>query len=170
VKVAQATDSKRFGEVRRRLTAFILRYLPGVLLLGVLLAHSLHYLEIAPLQRLEAVLYDARVRFFAQAPIDERIVIVDIDERSLAELGRWPWSRARLAELVERIFGGYGALLLGLDVILAEAGREFRSGFAAGAGDWPAARQCRLPGGAGGFAAEPGLRRSPRRRHSLAIR
>ncbi|HRF03321.1 adenylate/guanylate cyclase domain-containing protein [Accumulibacter sp.] len=121
MKVAHATHSKRLGEVRRRLTAIILRYLPGVLLLAVLLAQSLHYLEIAPLQRLEAVLYDARVRFFAQAPIDERIVIVDIDERSLAELGRWPWSRARLAELVERIFADYGALLLGLDVILAEA-------------------------------------------------
>jgi adenylate cyclase len=113
-------QSKRLGEYRRRLAAFILRYLPGVLLLGVLLADSLHYLEIAPLQRLEAVLYDARVRFFAPAPLDERIVIVDIDEPSLAELGRWPWSRARLAELVERIFGDYGALLLGLDVILAE--------------------------------------------------
>jgi adenylate cyclase len=66
------------------------------------------------------VLYDARVRFFAQAPVDERIAIVDIDERSLAELGRWPWNRARLADLVERIFADYGALLLGLDVILAE--------------------------------------------------
>lgn len=120
MRVAPATRRKWLGEFRRRLTAILLRDLPGVVLLGVLLAHSLHYLEIAPLQRLEAVLYDARVRFFASASMDERIVIVDIDERSLAELGRWPWSRLRLAELVERIFGDYGALLLGLDVILAE--------------------------------------------------
>ena len=46
--------------------------------------------------------------------------IVDIDERSLAELGRWPWNRARLADLVDSIFRQHGALLLGLDVILAE--------------------------------------------------
>lgn len=97
------------------------RGLLGLLLLGVLLAHSLRCFEIGALHRLDAALYDARVRWFAQAPIDTGIVIVDIDERSLAELGRWPWSRARLADLVERIFSDYGALLLGLDVILAEA-------------------------------------------------
>ncbi len=61
------------------------------------------------------------MRLFAREAIDKRIVIVDIDERSLAELGRWPWNRARLAALIEQIFGAYGALLLGLDVILAEA-------------------------------------------------
>ncbi|WP_313953066.1 adenylate/guanylate cyclase domain-containing protein [Accumulibacter sp.] len=108
---------RKFG---RRLTPLILRHLLGVVVLGVLLGHSLHYLEIDPLRRLDAVLYDARVRFFARQSVDERIAIVDIDERSLAELGRWPWSRARLAELVERIGGQYGALLTGLDVILAE--------------------------------------------------
>ncbi|MCM8610747.1 adenylate/guanylate cyclase domain-containing protein [Accumulibacter sp.] len=81
----------------------------------------MRFIELAVLNRLDAALYDARVRWFAQAPIDERIVIVDIDERSLAELGRWPWNRARLAELVERIFTDHGALLLGLDLILAEA-------------------------------------------------
>jgi adenylate cyclase len=62
------------------------------------------------------------MRVFARAErLIERIVIVDIDERSLVELGRWPWNRARLAALIEQIFERYGALLLGLDVILAEA-------------------------------------------------
>jgi adenylate cyclase len=98
-----------------------LRQWLGVALLGVLLAHSLNYLEIVPLRRLDALLYDFRVRLLARGAVDERIVIIDIDERSLAELGRWPWSRLRLAELVDRVFGQYGALLLGLDVILAEA-------------------------------------------------
>jgi adenylate cyclase len=88
--------------------------------LGVLLAHSLRHIEIDPLHRLDALLYDLRVRWFATAPVDERIVIVDIDQRSLAELGRWPWSRKRLADLIERIFSDYGALLLGVDMILAE--------------------------------------------------
>ena len=98
-----------------------LRPLLGVALLGVLLAHSLNYMEIVPLRRLDALLYDFRVRLLARGEVDERIVIIDIDERSLAELGRWPWSRLRLADLVDRVFGQYGALLLGLDVILAEA-------------------------------------------------
>ena len=77
----------------------------GGALLCVLLAHSLNYLEIVPLRRLDALLYDFRVRLLARGAVDERIVIIDIDERSLAELGRWPWSRLRLAELVDRIFG-----------------------------------------------------------------
>ncbi len=98
-----------------------LRQWLGVALLGVLLAHSLDYLEVVPLRRLDALLYDFRVRLLARGEVDERIVIVDIDERSLAELGRWPWNRLRLADLVDSICGQYGALLLGLDVILAEA-------------------------------------------------
>lgn len=105
----------------RRLVLLDLRQWLGVALLGVLLAYSLRYIEIDPLRRFDAFLYDSRVRLFARGAIDERIAIVDIDERSLVELGRWPWNRARLAALIERIFEQYGALLLGLDVILAEA-------------------------------------------------
>lgn len=105
----------------RRLVFLDLRQWLGVALLGVLLAYSLRYIEIDPLRRFDAFLYDSRVRLFAREAIDERIAIVDIDERSLVELGRWPWNRARLAALIERIFEQYGALLLGLDVILAEA-------------------------------------------------
>ncbi|MER2543595.1 MAG: adenylate/guanylate cyclase domain-containing protein [Candidatus Accumulibacter phosphatis] len=104
-----------------RLVPLDLRQWLGVALLGFLLAYSLGYIEIDPLRRFDAFLYDSRVRLFARGELDERIAIVDIDERSLAELGRWPWNRARLATLIERIFEQYGALLLGLDVILAEA-------------------------------------------------
>ena len=50
------------------------------------------------------------------------VVIIDIDERSLAAIGRWPWPRTRLAQLVE---GAHrlGALAVGLDMILPEADR-----------------------------------------------
>jgi len=53
--------------------------------------------------------------------IDDRVVILDIDERSLAEVGRWPWGRDRLANLVSNAFDRYGIVLLGMDLILAEA-------------------------------------------------
>lgn len=59
----------------------------GLALLGVLLAHSLRHIEVDPLRCLDVLLYDLRVRWFATAPVDERIVIVDFDQRSLAELG-----------------------------------------------------------------------------------
>lgn len=49
-------------------------------------------------------------------------VIVDIDEKSLAALGQWPWPRYRIALLLEKIRAG-GALAVGMDVVLAERDR-----------------------------------------------
>ncbi|HEX6529040.1 MAG TPA: adenylate/guanylate cyclase domain-containing protein, partial [Burkholderiales bacterium] len=51
---------------------------------------------------------------------DERIVILDIDEKSLGEVGRWPWSRNVMAELTTKLFERYGVALVGFDVVLAE--------------------------------------------------
>ena len=49
-------------------------------------------------------------------------VIVDIDEKSLKEIGQWPWPRTVLAELFEKS-GEAGMLVLGLDVLFAEKDR-----------------------------------------------
>src|SRR5262245_14664010 len=48
------------------------------------------------------------------------VVIVDIDDASLAALGRWPWPRTRLARLVEATHRA-GALAVGLDIVMPEA-------------------------------------------------
>jgi len=93
--------------------------LPG-LLLAALLGHATRHWELPGLATLERQLFDLRVRLTAPAEPDPRIVIVDIDERSLAALGRWPWKRSLLADLLERIFDRQGALLAGVDLILAE--------------------------------------------------
>lgn len=50
------------------------------------------------------------------------VVVVDISEESLKRLGTWPWSRARLADLVEEILGPLGARGVALDMVLPEAG------------------------------------------------
>jgi adenylate cyclase len=52
--------------------------------------------------------------------VDPRLVILDIDEKSLGELGRWPWSRRLMAELVDKLFERYGVGVLGFDVVWAE--------------------------------------------------
>ena len=52
--------------------------------------------------------------------LDDRIVIVDIDEKSLAEVGRWPWSRNKVAALVDQLFEQKAALVA-FDVVFAEA-------------------------------------------------
>jgi len=48
------------------------------------------------------------------------IVILDIDEKSLGEIGRWPWSRRLMAETVTKLFERHGIALLGFDVVFAE--------------------------------------------------
>lgn len=84
------------------------------------LLHALGVMPIGVLQRLDDIIYDARLRWTMPGTLDERIVIVDIDEKSLAEVGRWPWSRNRLAELVEELFERQKAVLVGFDVVFAE--------------------------------------------------
>lgn len=78
------------------------------------------FLEIPYLHQLEQLAYDTRVRLTMQHSIDQRIVIVDIDEKSLAEEGRWPWGRDRLALMLDRLFDDYGAAVIGFDVVFAE--------------------------------------------------
>jgi len=50
------------------------------------------------------------------------VVIVDIDEDSLKEIGQWPWPRTILADLVTRITQA-GAVTIGFDVVFAEPDR-----------------------------------------------
>lgn len=71
--------------------------------------------------RIENYLYDVRVRLTMPGTLDDRVVIVDIDEASQAELGQWPWPRETLASIVDNLFDGYGIKVLGFDVLFAEA-------------------------------------------------
>lgn len=95
----------------------------AVTLIPLLLAllHASGVLRLEVLQRLDDIIYDARLRATMPQTVDERIVIVDIDEQSLAEIGRWPWSRNRLAALTDELLGRQQAALLGFDVVFAEA-------------------------------------------------
>ncbi len=68
----------------------------------------------------ENKLYDTRMRLTLPHKHDDRIVILDIDEKSLKEEGRWPWGRDKLASLVEKLFDKYGVAVVGFDVVFAE--------------------------------------------------
>ena len=50
------------------------------------------------------------------------VEIVAIDDKSLAQYGQWPWSRARVAQLVDKISAGKPSVL-GVDIIFAEPDR-----------------------------------------------
>jgi adenylate cyclase len=60
------------------------------------------------------------------AKVDDRIVILDIDEKSLQEIGRWPWPRDVMARIVDKLFDDYRIGIVGFDVVFAEA--DYSSG------------------------------------------
>lgn len=91
----------------------------GALILCLLTLHVVGR-EFELLSRLEALTYDMRVRLTMPQTVDERIVILDIDERSLSEQGRWPWGRDKIARLVNLLFDKYQVNTLGFDVVFAE--------------------------------------------------
>jgi len=73
------------------------------------------------IDRVENYLYDVRIRLTMPGTLDERIVIVDIDEASQVELGQWPWPRDTLATIVDNLFDHYNIRVMGFDVLFAEA-------------------------------------------------
>lgn len=70
------------------------------------------------LGRLDQSLYDFFLSFNNSQPRDD-IIIVAIDDYSLAQLGRWPWPRSVHADLINRL-NKAGPRAIGLDVILSE--------------------------------------------------
>jgi len=84
----------------------------------------LHVLGFAPsdvVKRLDYLIYDVRLRAEVQKPVlDSRIVIVDIDEKSLGEVGRWPWSRDVVASLILELTDKLGAAVVSFDIVFAE--------------------------------------------------
>ncbi|MBK6005756.1 adenylate/guanylate cyclase domain-containing protein [Ramlibacter ginsenosidimutans] len=84
------------------------------------LLHAVGALPIGFLNRLDAILYDARLRASMPRSMDPRVVIVDIDEKSLAEVGRWPWGRNKLAAMLDELFERQQVALVGFDVVFAE--------------------------------------------------
>ncbi len=74
------------------------------------------------LVRLDEGLRDAFVRWSAQPTGEDRVVVVDIGDAALRELGPWPWPRQNMADLVEILLSQYGAKAVGLDIVLPQAG------------------------------------------------
>lgn len=72
--------------------------------------------------RLDEFLYDLHLSHWAYPP-DDDVVIVAIDDRSLNELGQWPWPRDIHAQMLDRL-GYAGVRGVALDLVLAEADRS----------------------------------------------
>ncbi|MBI2296337.1 MAG: adenylate/guanylate cyclase domain-containing protein [Betaproteobacteria bacterium] len=103
----------------------IARIVIGLVVVLVFLGHAVGYYTLPLIRNLEAIVYDTRLRLTMPRTVDPRIVILDIDEKSLAEKekggeGRWPWPRDRLALLLDKLFDHYQVAIVGFDVVFAE--------------------------------------------------
>jgi adenylate cyclase len=75
-----------------------------------------------PLAELRVRTFDLFQVLWPREQIGRPVVIVDIDEESLKEIGQWPWPRTTVADLVSKITE-LGALAIGFDIVFAEPDR-----------------------------------------------
>ena len=89
-------------------------------LMACLLTDAAGWIEIPALTQLERWAYDARVRLFLPRTSDTRVVIVDVDEKSLKAEGYWPWGRDKLALMIHQLFDRYRVSVVGFDTAFPE--------------------------------------------------
>ena len=71
-------------------------------------------------QSLDSRVRDFYFKFRGPQATDDSVVIVDIDERSIKELGQWPWERDKFATILRNLTD-LGAGVIGLDIVFSEA-------------------------------------------------
>lgn len=92
-----------------------------LLLCLVTLCHVFTVIEIPLISSIEKSLYDTSLKIHLSDDIDKHVAIANIDEKSIAELGQWPWRRDVLAQMVDTLFEHYQIKALGFDMVFAEA-------------------------------------------------
>ncbi|MGH9521271.1 MAG: CHASE2 domain-containing protein, partial [Terriglobales bacterium] len=68
----------------------------------------------------EGKLYDMRAKLRAGAKTADNVVLVGIDDDSIKSIGRWPWPRSYMAEMVNQLSTDQ-AKVIGLDVLFSNA-------------------------------------------------
>jgi adenylate cyclase len=93
----------------------------GLIVLALILL--LKWIDPAPLERLRLQVFDAYQVYHPRDPaLGQGVTVVDIDEKSIAEIGQWPWPRTDIATLTRRL-GEAGAAAVVYDVVFSEPDR-----------------------------------------------
>ena len=102
--------ARRFGYAR----AFCVALLVGLALLRID--------DPAPIEELRLRAFDTFQRIDPRIKTARPVRIIDIDDRSLAKYGQWPWPRTRVAELVNALTK-LGASVIAFDILFSEPDR-----------------------------------------------
>ncbi|MDR2679155.1 MAG: adenylate/guanylate cyclase domain-containing protein [Zoogloeaceae bacterium] len=89
-------------------------------LLACVCVLGMEFYRPALLSRFDEGLKDFLLRSQVDATPEDRVVVVDIDDDSIEQLGVWPWPRSRIADLVELLLTDYQARAVGLDIVFPE--------------------------------------------------
>jgi len=79
-------------------------------------------LDLPPIEPLRVKTFDLYQRLKPREKTGDPVSIVDLDERSLTELGQWPWPRNITAQIVVNLANA-GAAVIGFDVFFTEPDR-----------------------------------------------
>ncbi|WP_353686095.1 adenylate/guanylate cyclase domain-containing protein [Thermodesulfovibrio sp. 3462-1] len=85
----------------------------------------LFYIKPRPLEIIDMKIYDLFFHVRGREKPPENIVIAAIDEASLEKLGRWPWSRDKIARLIDKL-SEYGVAVIAVDIIFSESEKNDR--------------------------------------------
>ena len=107
---------KYIALLRKRL----FRVLAGLAVTTVFALSALGFFKLPELATFETQLYDLKVKLSAHGVGESNVVILDVDEKSLAVYGRWPWTRSVIAKINDKLFGQYKVAALGYDIVWAE--------------------------------------------------
>ena len=85
-----------------------------------ILITGLMLLNLSPINALEDRLLDYRFKIRGAVKPPKDIIIAAIDEKSIDRLGRWPWDRDIMADVVKKL-KGLGVRIIVFDIIFSEA-------------------------------------------------
>src|SRR6516162_3528174 len=71
------------------------------------------------LDSVEMKFYDVRAKFLENPTQPNEVAIIGIDDNSLAQLGRWPWPRSRIAAMLDKL-DSYGPKVIGMNILFSE--------------------------------------------------
>jgi adenylate cyclase len=96
------------------------RWLLGLAFTAIAMLQVSGSIKADAVERMDTFFAGLRMRM-TKPVLDPKIVIVDIDEKSIAEIGHFPWNRKIVAKLVTQLTDHYDVAAAGFDIVFAEA-------------------------------------------------